>query len=171
MTVEEMRQLPETKDGTSYELRYGNLVRVTFPRLPHQRIARAISLALHKLAGDRGRVYVEFGFRSLPEHDARRADVAYISAERDAKAIGEDEFFGAPDLVVEILSRSNTAAEMDEKEALCFANGCREFWIVHPVRKTVKVTRVNEPVRRYGAGDRIEIPMLDGAVELDRLFE
>lgn len=35
----------------------------------------------------------------------------------------------APEIVIEILSPSNTLAEMEEKKELYFARGAREFWI------------------------------------------
>jgi len=47
---------------------------------------------------------------------------------------------GAPDLVIEILSPSNTVAEMYEREELCLENGAQEFWVVDIDRRGVKVT-------------------------------
>ena len=38
-------------------------------------------------------------------------------------------FVEAPEICVEILSPSNTLAEMDEKKELYFARGCKEFWV------------------------------------------
>ena len=71
-------------------------------------------------------------FAPLPEYELRVADVAYLSPERFAQADPEDYIRGAPDLVIEVLSPSNTAAEIYEKEKLCLENGSREFWVVDP---------------------------------------
>ena len=40
-----------------------------------------------------------------------------------------DPYPEAPDIVIEILSLSNTLAEMEEKKELYFARGAREFWV------------------------------------------
>lgn len=44
-----------------------------------------------------------------------------------------------PDLCVEIVSRSNSALEIDAKIADYFAHGVREVWLVRPVEKTLTV--------------------------------
>ena len=46
---------------------------------------------------------------------------------------------GAPDLAVEVMSDSNTAAEMDRKRAEYFASGCRLVWEVEPELRLVRV--------------------------------
>lgn len=40
----------------------------------------------------------------------------------------DDYLRGAPDLIIEVLSPSNTATEICDKEKLCLENGAREFW-------------------------------------------
>jgi Uma2 family endonuclease len=47
----------------------------------------------------------------------------------------------APDLAVEVLSVSNTPAEIDRKLAEYFAAGCRCAWIVDVVQRSVRVYR------------------------------
>jgi Uma2 family endonuclease len=56
-------------------------------------------------------------------------DVVWISEERWT-TIPEDAEASAvcPELVVEVLSRSNTTAEMDDKRRLYFEAGAHEFW-------------------------------------------
>jgi len=52
--------------------------------------------------------------------------VAFVSTDRWEKT---DRYFeGAPEIVIEVLSPSNTAAEMMDKEQLCLENGAKEFW-------------------------------------------
>jgi Uma2 family endonuclease len=157
MTVEEFRRIPEPCDGTYLELHDGEVAHLSLPKLGHQIRQKKIASLLEAIAGNRGVVFVEFGFRALPEYDARRADVAFISEGRYQKAIADNEFFGAPDLIVEALSPSNTAAGMDDKERLCFANGCVEFWQVNERNRTIRVMRAGEPVRWYSAGESIEL--------------
>ena len=137
---------------------------------PHQLRQHQIAEVLRRAVGNRGFVTLEFGFRALPEHEARRADVAFVTADRIRAAVGAAEFYGAPDLVIEVLSPSNSAAEMDDKEKLCFANGCREFWLVNDERKTVRVTPARSPVRWCGAGQTIRSETLEASVAVDDLF-
>lgn len=42
--------------------------------------------------------------------------------------------------MIEVLSTSNTASEISEREAMCLENACLEFWLVDPKRKIVKVS-------------------------------
>lgn len=51
-------------------------------------------------------------FQPIPEYGLRVADVGYINPERYAAADKVGNLTGAPDVVIEILSQSNTHAEM-----------------------------------------------------------
>ena len=99
MTVEEFRRLAET-GPYYYELRHGELVQVTRPKLKHHRIQRQLRKLLEAAAGVSGVVDTEVAFRALPEHELRVADVAYVSRERWEAADPEDNLRGAPDLVI-----------------------------------------------------------------------
>jgi len=48
----------------------------------------------------------------------------------DKTRIGDEGCRGAPDLVIEILSPSNTALEMERKRVLYQRAGVREYWVV-----------------------------------------
>ena len=58
-----------------------------------------------------------------------------------------------PDLFVEVLSESNTAAEIDRKQAEFFEMGSRELWVVEPVRRTVEVRRPGADTQTLNKGD------------------
>jgi Uma2 family endonuclease len=60
------------------------------------------------------------------------ADVAWISAERLAPIKNEVECPVAPEICIEVLSDSNTLAEMNQKAYLYFAQGAEEVWICNP---------------------------------------
>jgi Uma2 family endonuclease len=57
------------------------------------------------------------------------ADVAWASRDFLARHGAANPYPEAPEIVVEVLSDSNTRAEMDEKKELYFARGAREFWL------------------------------------------
>ncbi len=57
------------------------------------------------------------------------ADVAWASFEFFKRNGLANPYLESPEILVEILSSSNTRKEMDEKKELYFARGAREFWI------------------------------------------
>jgi Uma2 family endonuclease len=57
----------------------------------------------------------------------------------DAHKIDEKGCIGAPDLIVEIISKGNTKKELETKFDLYQQNGVREYWIVQQGDETVVV--------------------------------
>jgi Uma2 family endonuclease len=57
----------------------------------------------------------------------------------DKEKRGHEGCRGAPDFVVEILSPSNTAIEMERKLKLYKEAGVREYWVVDPENKGLMV--------------------------------
>jgi Uma2 family endonuclease len=57
------------------------------------------------------------------------ADVAWASPDFLRRHGAADPYPKAPEIVVEVLSDSNTRAEMDEKQGLYFERGAQEFWL------------------------------------------
>jgi Uma2 family endonuclease len=64
------------------------------------------------------------------EIGVRVADVAWASAEFLTRHTLDDPFESAPELCVEVLSPSNTRAEIDAKVAAYLAAGAHEVWLV-----------------------------------------
>jgi Uma2 family endonuclease len=77
---------------------------------------------------------------------------------------------GAPDLVVEVLSPSNTVDEINDKMALCLENGCSSFWVVDPKRKRVSVTE-GDVTRHYGPSAQVECAILGASFPVGELFD
>ncbi len=71
----------------------------------------------------------------------RIPDVAFVSRERFGRRKKRRETIleFAPDLAVEILSKSNTRREMERKLRDYFAGGTRLVWYVDPRKRTVRV--------------------------------
>jgi Uma2 family endonuclease len=57
------------------------------------------------------------------------ADVVWASAAFLQQHAGLDPYPAAPKIVVEVISPSNSIAEMEEKQQLYFASGAEEFWL------------------------------------------
>ena len=171
MTVEEYRKLPET-DVFVYELHHGELVQVTRPKLRHVRIQGKLVILIGSASKGLGWTGAEVPFRALPEYELRAADVAWVSQERWEAADDDDYLPGAPDLVVEVLSPSNTMDEIAEKEKLCLENGCREFWVVTPKLRQVKVSTPDSITITYREGQQIPLRLFgDGTLPVDEIFK
>jgi len=169
MTFEEAAQLPEP-EGFRYELHHGELVKVLFPKMTHMRAQRQLRILLQSAAGD-AIVDTEFGFRAVPEYEYRRADVTYVTKERWEARSPDDYFHGAPDLVIEVLSPSNTASEMRDKRKLCLTNGSVEFWIVDPEQREVELHTRDGRFAIYGPGQQVPLFFAPGTnIPVDAIF-
>ena len=145
MTAEEFALLPEPADGSRQDLVRGEVVTMPPPNWEHGEIAANIGfvIKLYLRKHPIGRVSVEGG--AITERDpdmVRGPDVGFMSKERMPLGRRMDHYAeGAPDLVVEVLSPSNTPAKIGEKLAEYFAGGARLAWVVDPEERSVKVYR------------------------------
>ena len=168
MTFEEYQQIPNV-DGSRYELFHGELVEVADPVYRHSRAQRQLRLGLERAAGEAGVVEKEMPFRPLPEHEGWRADVAFMSVERWESIDRNGYLRGAPELVIEIRSPSNTGAKMDERARICLEHGAREFWLVDTIRRTVRVSTSTGRVT-YTSGQSIPL-FFGGTLAVDEIFQ
>ena len=140
ITVAQFRELPEGGEFT-YELHHGEVVAVTRPRARHSELQHRLFELLKPELRSFGAVRIEFAFRPLAEFDLRAADVAAISRERWRAIDPDDNLRGAPELVIEVKSPSNTRRQLQELVTLCLGSGSVECWIIDPEQKTVTVIR------------------------------
>lgn len=121
-----------------------------------------------------GRVLGESGMVRLNPSLVRIPDVCYISNVRFA-AVDKDErvWQVVPDLVIEVLSDSNTAQEMNRKRSDYFQHGVRELWLVDPRLKTIEVFESLTTSTTVRANEEFcHSRVLDGLqFSLGRLFE
>jgi Uma2 family endonuclease len=169
MTVAQYRQLPLRED-VRQELHWGQIVTLTRPKMRHAKLQSRLVRLLRPYAEHLGVVESEVAFRALPEYDLRGADVAFVSSQRWDQTPDDDNLQGSPELVVEILSPSNTAAEMREKSALYLSTGARQFWVVDPKRKTVSVTEQSGITTVYQEQEMIPLRLFGGELALNDLF-
>ena len=168
LTVEEFLKLPDPKEGHN-ELHHGEVVVVPPPKRGHQRVQRRLSHLIETVAGEDYVVEVEMAFQPTPEHEMWVADVGCVSRERE-EATGDNGYLiGAPELVIEVLSPSNTVDEINDKMSVCMANGCRSFWTVDGKRKQVSVTG-GDVTRHYGLSDSIVCSLFQAEIPLGEIF-
>ncbi|MDR3635234.1 MAG: Uma2 family endonuclease [Isosphaeraceae bacterium] len=88
-----------------------------------------------------GRVVTEMLFRINRAKDLqRRPDVAFVSFERwpQHQPIPDEPAWDVvPDLAIEVVSRSNSAAEVQVKIRDYFKAGVRQVWVVYPTTREV----------------------------------
>jgi Uma2 family endonuclease len=169
ITFEEFEQLPDPPNGHRLELHHGEIVSVPPPLQGHQVIARRLVRQLEPLAGA-GELSTEVGFRATLESEWRIADVAFVAGDRWYTTPRDSYLVGAPELVIEILSPSNKASEMLDREQLCLENGCIEFWVVDPKHRQVRVSTRDGLTRTYKSGQSIPL-MFGGELAVDPIFE
>jgi Uma2 family endonuclease len=169
ITVAQFRELPDN-DAYRYELHHGEVVALTRPKYTHNtRQHRLRDLLQSKLPSFE--VRIELSFRVVPEFDVRVADVAAITKERDRSAAEAEDVFGAPELVIEVKSPSNTKAELRERASLCLNNGALEFWIVDEKPRTITVLRRDGSSTVYCSGDSIPLAAFGSdSLSVDEIF-
>ena len=172
MSLEEFLAQPGETFHDFHELHDGEVVEVPPPTLQHMQVQELLRAILHERCSSAGYwARAEF-YLTLPT-ESRRVDVALIKAERLAKQPRNRVFAGAPELVVEVLSPSNMALDLDRLRNACFKDECIEFWIVNMELRTVTVYSQDFKVELYLEGN--EIPLTSFAdvapVPVEGIFE
>lgn len=103
----------------------------------------------------------------------RAADVLYISHERYARKTSSIFLDVAPDLIVEILSPSDSWTEVTQKLRDYFAIGVRMVWVIDPAARTIYAYRSLTDIREFTASDMLPgDDVLPGfSIPVARLFE
>lgn len=168
MTFAEFEQIPNPPGGV-YELHHGELIKAVYPEFRHVRTRCQLRRLLESLSESAANVIVvdKMPFRPLPEYEGWRADLAFLSKARWDRI--DEYLFGAPELVIEVLSRSGTAAEILEKRKLCLENGSQEFWTVDPMRGHVEISTPDGHTITYKPGQKIPL-LFGGRLAVDSIF-
>jgi Uma2 family endonuclease len=169
VTVAEFLRLPDPKEG-HYELRHGEVVLVPPAKWNHQDIQDRIQMLLKRLGEDEGIARMEMPFRPGSEHEFWIADVGFVSFDRASAARHEGYLEGAPEIVAEVLSPSNTAAEMNDRMKVCLASGCRSFWVADPDNQLLSVTE-GDLTRHYGIDASFHCDVFGATVSVREIFE
>ena len=170
MTVEEFFEMERPVGDFDYELHHGELVQVTRPKLPHIGKQALLVKLLNRDLENHGFISTEVPFQAVAEGDLRVADVAFVFWPRWNAQVN-NALLGAPELVIEILSPSNTASEMYEREKLCLENGCLQFWTVDLKKRRIRVATKTESARFYGPDQEISLVAFGGtSLKLNQVF-
>ena len=170
-SVVDLEGLPD--DGNRYEIIDGELHVTTAPHIWHQVVVGRAYRALEDWSDSTGAgLTIPGPGVIISPTDAVIPDVVWVSRERLASIMGEDgKLHGAPDVVVEVLSRGAANEERDRvtKRQHYGAWGVQEYWIVDRFARTVEVYRLSagalEPAGMLGEGDELTTPLLPGFSE------
>jgi Uma2 family endonuclease len=105
--------------------RYGHIIMIPPPGTSHGGYQCEIAYLLRTLMPE-GRALTECPISTA--EGVKAADAVWASRSRFAATDRQMCLTKAPEICVEVLSPSNTAAEMAEKKALYFAAGAKEVW-------------------------------------------
>ena len=121
----------------------GEIYEMSSPLLEHQRISRKLLTKFDAfLEGKTCEVFAApVGVRQFPTEDRRDDTVLQpdLIVVCDSSKLDERGCNGAPDLVIEILSPSNTTGEQLLKFNRYLEAGVREYWVVEPEYRFVQV--------------------------------
>jgi Uma2 family endonuclease len=168
----------ELKKGERFELIYGEAYAMAAPNTAHQLIAMALAGELYAfLKGKPCKVIpAPFDVRLFYQEDESDDTVVQpdLVVVCDSEKLGPEGCRGAPDMVVEIISPSNTAVEMNRKLRLYREAQVKEYWVVDPEDKHIGAYRLNggqysmQIYRKNVAAESAALPGL--TIELPVLF-
>jgi Uma2 family endonuclease len=168
LTYEEYLKGPEIKGR--YDIVDGVTITAPTPTLNHQKILRQLFLQVYGFVAERQMGEVLFAPLDIVVQReplrTRQPDLLFVSNER-ADILGPI-IEGAPDLVAEILSPSNSRADVEAKLADYAGLGVRECWLVSSEARSVEVLGLTENdwsrVAMCGLGDEVQTQVLAGLV-------
>lgn len=165
LTYKDYLLLPE---GNRYEIIEGELFMTPSPRTIHQILAGKLFRILSEWTENRnlGRVFIAPYDVVLSKHDIVQPDIIFVS-KKNAHIVTELNIQGTPDLIIEILSPSNSEIDMVLKKKIYAAFGVKEYWIVNPARRSVKLFNLGKKgYIEVKTGNILKSPLLKG-LEID----
>jgi Uma2 family endonuclease len=94
----------------------------------------------------------------------------------DLEKLDDAGCIGAPDLIIEILSKGNNKKELKNKYEVYEESGVKEYWIIHPEEQTLLINKLVDDKyissRLLTNGDEITTSILPGFVlNLNDVFD
>lgn len=137
-TAEDYMQLPE---NAPYQLINHHLIYMPSPFNTHQEISGEIHFLIKthlKKSQLKGKLFYAPADVHFDDGNVYQPDIFYVSEQR--KSIVTDKYtYGAPDLVVEILSESTLHQDYNEKMKVYGKNNVVEYWIVDIEKAKIEV--------------------------------
>ncbi|MDM8518992.1 Uma2 family endonuclease [Anaerolineales bacterium HSG6] len=165
-TYQDWLQFPE--DGWKYEIINGELQIMPPPAVYHQWSSGELFVQMFMFVkqNNLGKVLEAPCGVKLPHQDVPvEPDIFFVKQER-LEIIQADYVYGAPDLVVEIMSPSNPNYDRKHKFQLYQENGVLEYWLVNYWQKYIELFVLRDGVYqlqgKYDLGETISSEQLAG---------
>ncbi len=172
LTPADLVTMPVSASGGHYELNDGELILVGNAGARHERVKNRILAAFmrYQFQYGNGVVFSESMF-TLSPNSARIPDVAFVSNSKMAQLPDDDSPIPfAPDLAVEVISISESPAEVEAKVWQYLDAGVAEVWQVYPADRYVRV-RSLAGNRVLEVGATLATPILAGfSVQVQDFF-
>jgi Uma2 family endonuclease len=176
-TYDDLVAMGEYKDGKKYEIFDGELVVSPAPNLWHQEVLKRLFRVLDaELEAKRlAKLYFAPLDVILSPTKVVQPDILVVRWQRRS-ILERRGATAAPDLVIEVVSPSNTKHDRVRKRRFYARNQVPEYWIVEPGDKTIEVLALIDgglsyrQVGWYGPGDRVESATFTLAFDLDPIF-
>jgi Uma2 family endonuclease len=109
-----------------------------------------------------GKPFSEWHHRFGPEDDIRIyvPDLAFVCAPRHTQLT--DYADRASDVMIEIVSPSESAARLTAKVEFYLQNGAKSVWVVDPQTRRIDVYAPGKSMRTFGPGDTLTDAVLPG---------
>ena len=166
-TIDDLYALP---DGVRAELIDGVIYELSAPSLEHQSIVLEIAVQLRQCADEHGCMVFISPFDVQLDMDNKtmiEPDIAVLCDKEKASLI--QNVYGAPEFVIEVLSKSTRRRDLTIKTAKYDNAGCKEYWIVDPKNEEVLVYFFDDDnvIYHYTFNDIVSVRMSDGKCEVD----
>lgn len=171
-------------DGLRYEVYYGKIYAMSpAPIAKHQRLQSIINTIFESyLKGKKCKVFpTPFDVRFIDYNEnGKNIDCVLqpdLSIVCDKSKIDRRGCIGAPDLVVEILSKGTSQRDTQTKFDIYEKYGVKEYWIVYPNDEIISVYKLNKDAeygkpKIYTYEDKIKVGIFpDLELDLRDVFE
>ncbi len=151
------------------------------PKKNHQSVSWRLSGVLYNYLNNKTcRAFTAPFDVRLPTKSTHNADITTvvqpdISVICDLTKLDEAGCIGAPDLIVEILSKGNNKKELQNKYEVYEECGVKEYWIINPEEQNLMVYTLLDgnykPSKLFTTGDEITTNILPGLIiNLEDIF-
>jgi Uma2 family endonuclease len=174
LTASDFWKFPDD-DGNRHELIDGEWYMTPPPNSDHQAVVTQLAYMLlrHVMSRKLGRVLVAPLAVVLGRHSVPEPDIVFIAESRRA-ILKKKGVYGAPDLVVEVLSPSTESYDRGKKASMYEEAGVREYWLADPEERTIEIREFRRVrrVRIYREGQSFESALFPGLrLRVDEIFE
>jgi Uma2 family endonuclease len=158
MTARQFLQLGEDPPGVRLELVDGEIAVSASPFPQHSVVVTRLGSILQEyifknelgmLLGDCDTI---FG-----EHDVRTPDLLFFTSEREHLVLPDEAIDGAPDLCIEVISKTTADVDRVDKFKQYAAGKVRFYWIVDPIALTIEAYKLSgKGYKLFGKGSHHE---------------